>query len=309
MTTKALEKKKSGKGRAKGLSVGSVLRVVTTNKMYGRWCRESLKRIQASGRTRLDILAFDHWEDVELAEPAEKQEVKTVFVSRLGDIPERLPGNACAGKHLLFVEDLPVEAISSRIVRLGVKNDQRLHIARENTPSTISGLLFRVVAGIVQENGPQRIADAWIENGQLVLLAPSFARMTVPIAKLEKFLGNSIEDIAKFEIDEDGSFLYWPYADVHLGWEQFLMLVDPASAFEAKLKTREFSNRYGVAIRSFREECGLRQANIAGLTERHLRRVEKGEIMASKNALEALATAHELTLDVYMKEVAQRLAS
>ena len=26
------------------------------------------------------------------------------------------------------------------------------------------------------------------------------------------------------------SFLYWPHADVHLGWEQFLMLVDPASA-------------------------------------------------------------------------------
>jgi hypothetical protein len=44
------------------------------------------------------------------------------------------------------------------------------------------------------------------------------------------------------------------------------------------------------------------------MTERNLRRVEKGEIMASKSTLEALAAAHRLALGDYMKVLAARLS-
>lgn len=308
MATKASKAKKAASGREKELSTDPVLRVVATNKLYGKWCRESLKHIPASDRKRLDLLAFDNWNDVKLARPIGSQKIQTVFVSRLGDIPDSIPADAQAGptgKHLLFAEDMPVEAIPSRVVRLGVRNAERIHIAREHTPSTISGLLCRVIMGMVQQDGPHRIADAWIEHEQLVLLAPSFVRIVIPLAKLQKFVGDKIEDVANFHIDEDGSFLYWPHADVHMGWDQFQTLIDPAAAFIAKLKTSDFTRRYGEAIRSFRESRGLRQADVAGLTERHLRRVEKGEIMASKSTLEALATAHHLPLNAYLKELAR----
>ncbi len=308
MMTKATAKKRGAQGR-KIRPNTSVVRIVAINKVYGKLCRESLKRVRSPDRKRLSLLAFDRWQDVDL-EPVQAPEVETVFVSPLRDIPERVPPGAQAGssgRHLLFAESLPVEAIASRLVGLGVKNAQRLHIAREDTSAAISGLLFRVFSGAIENDGPQRIADAWIEGDRLVLLAPSFQRLAIPLAKLEKFVGKNNDKIGCFEIDEDGSFLFWPHADVHLGWEQLLMLVDPTKALRAKQKTHAFNQRYGAAIRRFREENELRQADIKGLAERHLRRVEKGELMASKKTLELLAAAHHLDVNEYMNEIARRL--
>lgn len=158
--------------------------------------------------------------------------------------------------------------------------------------------------GLTDAGGPQRIVDAWMEDGQLVLLSPSFERLPVPLVKLAKFLGSNREEVAAFEIDEDGSFLYWPHADAHFGWEQFLYLVEPAAAVAARQKAEAFNQRYGAAIRSLREKAGLKQSGIEGMTERNLRRVEHGELRASKATLETLARAHGLSLEEYLKQVA-----
>jgi len=154
--------------------------------------------------------------------------------------------------------------------------------------------------------GPQRIVDAWIENEHLVLLAPSFDRLAVLRKELEKFIGTNEEEINAFEIDEEGRFLYWPQADVHLGWEQFEQIVDPAAAVGAKNRSKEFNERYGAAIRSLREASGLKQSDIGGITERHLRRIERGEQAASKSQLESLAKAHSMSIEKYLKELAKR---
>ncbi len=308
MATNTLSKKPR-KGQAKETIT---VRLVATNKDYAKVCRESLKRVPPGRRRRLGLFTFDRWNDVAFGEEKAGPEVETVFISRLSDIPESIPRQAHAGstsRHLLFLEGLPVEAIASRLVRLGVRNPRRLHIAREETPSTISRLIQRIVAGMAHADGPRRIADAWIENGVLVLLSPSFERMFVPLETIAKYVGGDSEELKNFEIDEDGSFLYWPRVDVHLGWEQCLYSVDPAAALAAKNKTARFNKRYGAAVRSFREERGLTQGEIRGLTERHLRRVEKGEVLASKATLETLASSHELPLDEYMKEVAKRTKS
>ena len=61
----------------------------------------------------------------------------------------------------------------------------------------------------------------------LVVLFPAFDRLRVPLSKLTKHLGTNKDEIGAFEIDEDGSFLYWPHADVHLGPDQLHAMVDP----------------------------------------------------------------------------------
>ena len=286
------------------------VRLVATNRDYAKLCRESLKRVPPARRRRLNLFAYDRWNDVALEEEKAGSEVETVFISRLCDIPKivRRPTNVGPkSRHLLFLEGLPVEAIASRLVRLGVRDPRRLHIARETSPSTISRLVHRMVAGMAHADGPKRIADAWIEAGVLVLLSPSFERMFVPLKKIVKYVGDDPEAQKGFEIDEDGSFVYWPREDVHLGWEQCLDLVDPAAALATQARTADFIKRYGAAVRAFREERQLTQGQIQGMTERHLRRVEKGELLASKSTLEALASSHDLRLDGYMKEIAKRV--
>jgi hypothetical protein len=54
------------------------------------------------------------------------------------------------------------------------------------------------------------------------------------------------ETVEHFEIDEDGSYIYWPDLDLHLGWEQLQQIVDPVAAQKAKQKSHEFNVRYGA---------------------------------------------------------------
>lgn len=161
--------------------------------------------------------------------------------------------------------------------------------------------------GITQSSGPKRIVDAWIENRDLVLLAPSFERLVVPLDKFQKYVGNAADEVRAFEIDEDGSFLYWPHADAHLGWEQFVGLIDPTASLAAKQRKDEFNREYGAAIRTLRKDAALKQADIEGVTQRNLRRVEHGQIPATKATLEALAEAHGLALEDYLKKLANGL--
>lgn len=178
--------------------------------------------------------------------------------------------------------------------------------AEEHRAELIAALIYRLFSGMAHADGPKPIVDAWVDGDNLMLLSPAFTRLAVPLKKLSKLLGTKLEEIEAFEIDEDGRFLFWPHADVHLGWEQFLQIVDPAAALAAKQKSQAFNERYGAAIRALREEHGLKQSDIAGIAERHLRRVEHGEQAASKGTLEALAKAHGRALGDYLKELAAR---
>ena len=283
--------------------------VVATNAVYGELCRASLKRLPARFRDRVDLLAFSN---IKAVRPRRKQAAKTVYVSCLADFPEEGAKESlqAAGevKHLLFLAGLPVEAMPARLLQLDIRNPHRLHLAAERSPDLVAELIYRLFSGMAHVDGPQPIVDAWVENEKLVLLSPTFDRLAVPLEKLSKLIGGNEEEVRAFDIDDDGRFLHWPHADVHLGWEQFLQLVDPAAALAAKQRSEEFNRRYGAAIRSVRDDSGLKQADIEGVTERHLRRVEHGDQAASKATLEALAKAHGIAVDEYLKQLAACLA-
>jgi hypothetical protein len=116
----------------------------------------------------------------------------------------------------------------------------------------------------------------------------------------------SPEQRREFEIDAEGLFLYWPRQDLHLGWEQFEEAVDRAASLRARQKTKAFNKAYGAAIRKLRQEKGLRQNDIEGLTARQVGRIESGQ-RATLSALQKLAQSHGMTISEYMDELAQRL--
>ena len=70
---------------------------------------------------------------------------------------------------------------------------------------------------------------------------------------------------------------------------------------------RGITRRYGAAIRKVREEAGISQSKIEGLTERQLRRIEQGECRATRTALAALAKAHGLDANAYMERLAKAM--
>jgi hypothetical protein len=130
----------------------------------------------------------------------------------------------------------------------------------------------------------------------------------VPTDKLSSLRGQPRDLLRNFRIDPDGSFIHWPDIDVHLGWNQFLQAVEPGELHKAQQRSADFNRRYGAAIRKLREEAGIPQAKVEGITERQLRRIEQGECRATMNSLRHLAKAHGLDVNAYMEKVASAMA-
>jgi transcriptional regulator with XRE-family HTH domain len=77
---------------------------------------------------------------------------------------------------------------------------------------------------------------------------------------------------------------------------------------KARKRSADFNRRYGAAIRKVREEAGIPQAKVEGITDRQLRRIEQGECRASLKALRHLAKAHGLDVNDYMEKVAKAMS-
>lgn len=280
---------------------------VATNPSYEVLCNESVRRLAPAFRARTFVASFLPSGSV----AAQSAGTSVVVISRLADLTEevldKLSGSS-ASRQLVFISEFPIEAVTSRLMKLKIRRSNRLHLAAKPDEASESELIQRLVSGMTENDGSQTIVDAWIEGEELVLLSPAFERMRVPHSKLVRFLGKSDSAFSAFEMDEDGRFLYWPHSDTHLGWKQLEQLINPAVAIKDQEKTDQFKRRYGQAIKSLREEKGLKQTEIHGLTDRQLRRIEQGQQMVTSKALEALAKAHKLDVADYMKELGQRSA-
>lgn len=150
------------------------------------------------------------------------------------------------------------------------------------------------------------IASALIEGDKLVVWSCEPKRYEVRASEIRALARMSAADLSSFELSESGSALHWDAGDVDLNLDGILYYVDPKVRREQDKASREEAARYAGAIRALREEHGLNQADIAGLTERQVRRVEQGESTPRSETLRKLAAAHGLSLDQYLKALAKR---
>jgi len=215
---------------------------------------------------------------------------------------------------VLLSEGMSADRLLSRILDLQIRTSQRCYLmdapfGSEKTRHSafVFSLLKRLSSAITAGDKQERIFDAKIENGVLHVVSPDFARLDVPIAEIPKLQSAAPSKTQNFEIDEDGSFIYWPDLDLHLGWSQLQQIVDPEAARKALQKSQQFNVRYGKAAQKVREKAGLKPADITGLSEKQLRRIESGECRLTSNAIEALSQAHKLTPNEYMKKLAEAL--
>ena len=212
--------------------------------------------------------------------------------------------------HLLFTEPTThPDQVAQWMRATNIRSESRLHVVkvREMEAPEVSQLLGRVCFALGRDGSRGSIIDAYVVGDRLFVRGPRHRMLHIPLDSISALKGQPQAVVRNFVIDPDGSFLYWPELDVHLGWNQFLYAVDPAELRKAQQRSAGFNERYGAAIRKVREAAGIKQSKVEGLTERQLRRIERGECRATTAAITALAKAHGLDANAYMERLAKAM--
>jgi len=202
-----------------------------------------------------------------------------------------------------------IDTLFTRLLKLQIRSPQRLYLADcvGNGTTHCMALLQRLTSALSAKDDLDRILDARIESGVLRLVSPEFKRLDVPVAQIPALAAAEAAALGEFEIDEDGSFVYWPKLDVHLGWDQLEQIANPDAVRKARQKHREFNIRYGKAVQRVRERSGLRLNGVPGLSKKQLGRIEKGQCRLTANAIEALSKAHKVKPNEYLQRLADTL--
>ena len=152
----------------------------------------------------------------------------------------------------------------------------------------------------------RRIASVLIEGKKLVVWSCEPKLYEVPASEIPALARMNAEHLGQFELNESGSCLHWDEGDVDLNLDGIRYHIDPKVRREQDRASRKEAERYAGAIRMLREEYQLAQTDIPGLTERQVRRVEQGESTPRSGTLQKLASAHGVSLDQYLKELAKK---
>lgn len=172
--------------------------------------------------------------------------------------------------------------------------------------SIVEGIIDNASGVIGPAANADRILEAKIVAGVLRVTSRDSKHLDVPLAAISPLAGCCRADLADFEVDEDGAYLYWPKLDVHLGWEQLEQIVSPVLARKAQRKAHAFNVQYGKAMQAVRREAGVKADEITGLSEEQLLRLERGECPITANDIIALAHAHHVSPNEYLARVAAK---
>lgn len=166
---------------------------------------------------------------------------------------------------------------------------------------------------------PNRVLTAWLRNAQAELIAEATVaddRLIIVSCEPKTYeirfdQMSALRKIAppqrnSFEIAEDGSFVWWPSADIHLDLDAIRTVTDPTWRKRAERRRRTHGREYGAAIGALRKDHGLRQTDIPGVSERQLRRIEESGAV-SVRSMEQLASAHGMELAQYLDALARKV--
>jgi hypothetical protein len=197
-------------------------------------------------------------------------------------------------------EFVPGHAVLEAIARLSGQARHEPYIA----PSREA--VRRIV--LARRSGAEKelIASASIDDGKLVVWSCEPRRFDVAVSEIPVLAKLSAGDLAKFELSASGSRIRWPDADVDINLDTIREHADPGVRREHEARARQEATRYADAIRRLREERGLKQSDIEGLTDRQVRRLEQGDTVPQIATLKRLAAAHGMTIDDYLQELAKR---
>ena len=165
----------------------------------------------------------------------------------------------------------------------------------------------RILAAWQTGTPEQLIAKATVIEESLLVTDCALQTWEIPFQQLPILAKLSPENRAEFEIDEDGSYLYWPSGDIHLDMEALRATVDPEWQTRLQVERAIYDQNFGEAVAAVRKAHHLKQTDIPGISSRQIRRIEKGD-RPKLETLRKLSQAHGLTVNEYMEEIAANVS-
>lgn len=150
------------------------------------------------------------------------------------------------------------------------------------------------------------IASATVDDGLLLVQDCAANIHEFPFAANRALAELSSDQRRSFEIDPDGNYIYWPSVDIHLDMDTIKSTLYSDHRERAARERVTRDARFGRAIAMLRKEHGLFQGSVPGLSARQLSRIERGD-RASVKAIEHLAEAHQMEINTYLNDVANRM--
>ena len=232
---------------------------------------------------------------------------QSLVVARASELvgPERLrlPKWVDTETRYLVVLDVPEQAALRLASTLRLhKPDQRLQVCRD--PLVVK----RLVIALNRPAPWEGILDAYVLEDSLVVVLGDMTAREFPIKELPKVGGFEPAVLGHFVIDSAGSYLYWPDRQVHMGPSQMLQAVDPMYLSDVEIRRYEME-RVSLVLLDMRNDRQLKQTEILGLSERHVRRLEKEEVRLTVDAATKFASAFGLTLSEFLDELSERITA
>jgi hypothetical protein len=181
-----------------------------------------------------------------------------------------------------------------------------LRLVRNMLVHSDSRVPRRVLAAWQHNAQAELIANATVADARLILISCEPKTYEVGFDQIPALKKMAPSERRNFEIAEDGSFIWWPSADIHLDLDAIKSVVDPVWRRKSERLRRTHGREYGAAIAALRKERGLKQTEVPGISERQLRRIEQSGAV-SVRTLKQLAEAYGMALEDYLNAVASKI--
>ncbi len=182
----------------------------------------------------------------------------------------------------------------------------RLRLMRNLVVHSGSGEPQRLLHALQTDHPEQIIVQAFAAGDELVVISGSLERLSVPFEDVPALRELDEAHRHDFDVEEFGAYLHWPEPDVHLDIEALRYIVDPTARAEARKARLAFDEDFGAALAKLRQARGMRQSEFAGLSERQIRRIEKGETLPRTSTLRKVAESLSMSLEELLEEIAKQ---
>jgi Helix-turn-helix len=211
---------------------------------------------------------------------------------------------------------LQPQSSSWQILIFSAENESKaIFRVKKSYQDAARNVCFRLKTGI-----PERIFNAWKMGAEHDLIAHASVSdqiiwvldcalnvLKVPFDALPALRSLPEAERHNFELDSDGSYLYWKFTDTHIELESFKVAVDPVLRAKLNAEKLLYDERFCKAIATFRKELKLKQTDITGVSAKQIGRIEKGA-RPKLETLKLLAQGHGLEINDYLAKIAQTMS-
>ena len=236
-------------------------------------------------------------------------------LNNLYSVDSKIPSLATSDFKLsrLKNETIKNDKTKSELNLIYLENSVILQVKRQDLPQEFySGfdqvVIKRIKSAWQWEAEEELIAFAFKSVDLLIVMGCDLTIWQIPFESIPSLAEVPEAERANFEIDPDGSYVYWECNDLHLDLEDFKAAIDPEFKEQLLIESLEYSKSFGRAISIVRKAHKLTQNEINGISDRHLRRIENEGQQPTLEVLKKLSLSHGLNLEDYLAEINQALS-